>query len=601
MRGDSLFGIGNQLPSPWKRIWQWCRDAIAAGVLIALPAEGTDQGIAGSIAYLNEQGVAVSIESDDADIAEALRPLLIDDATLKLARAQLADLRADDYRDREAASRELARLAFPIDPLLVTSGKSSAWNEEFTWRLQQILAVRRPLALEDPLHHALVIIAEKPVRGLIAELLASASALESGDAQLLAALENAIVATVSLADTPILQSQLQPEHSISARKRTTMALAALTARAGAAELKQLLTANDPELQLASAKGAVLAGNDGGIPVLVSLLESSSTAIRCEAAELLYKCTGEDFGFAGYDDPLGRAASVKRWRDWLTAGGRIHPPVAEPAGRVIVGIQLKEPPASESGRARGQKAAIDRSNVIEFTPSGSLRWHMHSVELRGGTAIASIPMHSGARAIAFGIPGQMPQQSMSIRFFDKDSRGIGSLTGLAGMPTLALSSSGNLLLAAANEIVEVECAGTLVRRTAFGTFSDTIDHFSLIHGNRVMIVSSASGTVREYSLDGELLIEKDQLDKPYYARRGRDGSLLVAQRAQGGSAIVSFTAEGKRQWTFSPSNDIGQMSAVAALSNGHALLGSSTGLYEIASSGQIIRTWINGAVNFIYAD
>jgi len=73
-----------------------------------------------SVQYLNNRGLNITDDSDAAKTAERLRPLLVNDATLKRTRQFLADLRADDYGKRETASRELARLRIPIDPLLAT-------------------------------------------------------------------------------------------------------------------------------------------------------------------------------------------------------------------------------------------------------------------------------------------------------------------------------------------------------------------------------------------------------------------------------------------------------------------------------------------------
>lgn len=619
MRDDSVLGIGNRSSSPNTRVWRRCRKIIVrdatpilsvlllAFAALTVDADATEQRLASSFAYLNERGLTVSADSSAADLAEAILPLLIDDATLARTLRYIADLRADDFGTRENASRALVKLAFPIDSLLVMPSGSASRSQDFTWRVQQILALRRPLALEDQLHHALAVVAEKPVRGMIAQLLSTASAVEHGDMQLLATVENALVASAAIADKEILRLHLAPEHSVATRKRATVALASILSGTNDDEFDQLIASHDPDLRLAAAKGAALAGHRFGVPMLVSLLESSRTAVRCEAAEVLYACTGMDFGFAGYDDTYLRESSVKHWKQWLSSsqdGGRLVsavPPALAPTGRVIVGIQLKEEPPPANGQSRGQKNALERSNVIEFTPSGSIRWHMRSTDLRGGTAIASIPMREGGRAIAFGNPEQVPQQSMSIRFFDHTGLGIGTITGLAGMPSLGLTSNGNLMIAAANEIVEVGCAGNLVSRTAFSSFADTIDHFELIRADRVIVVSSMSGTVREYTRGGRLLLEWNQLPKPVYARRHRDGSLLVAQHAQDAVAIASYDATGQLQWTFSPSPEIGKMSAVAALSNGNALFGSSTGMYEIGCTGRIVRTWINGSVDFIYVD
>ena len=590
-----------------------CRGlTIFACVVLALvptrDALGNNGRLADSVSYLSQRGVELELGTSAAESAKRLKPLLVDAATLRLTKQYLTDLRADDYGKRETASRELAKLRVPIDPLLAlprAKAGADAGNLEYTWRLQQILAVRRSLALEDQLYHALVVIELKPVTGLIGELLSTASALEGGDSRLLGAAERAIGATVSESDKSFLRSVLQSGSSATKRQRATMALAKLLAESDSDGLQELLSSDDVNMQLAAVRGATLAGDTSGVSQLVSLLEHSSVAIRCDAADLLFRCTGKDFGYAGYDEPSNRTSSIAKWNRWLNTDGHRDRSAAAAAdtseGRVLVGIRLKEPTKPREGRKRGGKKMAERSNVLEFTPSGSIRWHMRSSDLRGGTAVAAIPLANGARAIAFGQSANSLQQNMSIRFFDGNGQPLGSLSGLAGIPALGSNDDGNLLVAAANEIVEVGVLGNLVRRTVFGNTAEPIDYFTRARGGRLIIVSSQLGTVREYSSEGALLLEQGNLKRPVYARRLRDGSLLVAQKQDTEPAVLSFAPTGEVAWTFTPSKEIGAMTAVAALPNGNALFGASTGLYEVGASGQITRTWINGSVSFVYAD
>ena len=613
---------------PWTQKWLLCGSLnvcgqiiyplLVVGACLAGNAFANDRKLSDSIAYLKEHGIEWPTASGTAETAKRLRPILVDETTLQLTQQYLIDLRADDYRKRESASRELAKLRVPIDPLLGIQREpdhaTEAGNLEFTWRLKQILAVRRSLALEDQLYHALVVIAETPVPGLASELLSTASALDGGDVRLMDATERAISKTVSSVDKALLRSLVGPDKPMPTRRRATAALAQLLAASDRHALEELLAIRNSDLRLAAARGAVLAGNMVGIPDLVSMLEDSSTSIRCQAAALLYQGTGEDFGYAGYDEPARRARSILKWNQWLidwrqqqgSNGTRKSTRTDTASGRVLVGIQLKENPSAPKGRKPGHQKPTLKSNVLEFTPSGSIRWHMRSADLRGGTAITAIPLVNGARAIAFGNPTQSEnalQQSMSIRFFDGNGQALGSLSGLAGMPALGLSQSGHLLVAAANEIVEVGVWGNLIGRTAFGGANTRVDFFARARGDRMIVVSSLAGTVREFSREGILLLEHGNLKRPVYARRMRNGGLIVAQKTTDETepAILSYDSTGNLAWTFTPSQEIGTMTAVAALSSGNALYGSSTGLYEIGIDGRVTRTWINGSVRFVYAD
>ena len=578
-------------------------------------ALGDNRQLRDSIQYLNEHGIEWDTDnSSPSTIAAKLRSLLVDEATLNLTYQYLEDLRADDYGKRESASRELAKLRVPIDPLLgiqhAPSPSVENGNLEFTWRLQQILAVRRTLALEDQLYHALVVIAESPLPGLTPELMSTASALEGGDVRLIAVAEHAISKSLSPSDKAYLRSLLGTTPSIPTRRRATAALAQLEATSNLQSLDQLLAAGDPRLRIAAARGAALAGSVKAIPILVAMLDDPSVTLRCEASALLHQYTNQDFGYAGYDAPAHRAKSVEKWKNWLskhsteTTQRTLQPDTS--SGRVIVGIQLKEASKIQEGRRRPGGSLIPRSNVIEFTPSGSIRWHMRSADLRGGTAIAAIPLANGARAIAFGSTTDADeafQQNLSIRFFGNNGQPLGSLSGLACMPVLGSNKESNLLVAAANEIVEIGLLGNVVHRTALGDTNATVDFFASARGTRIIIASSRAGTVREFSRDGVILFERTDLTRPIYARRMPDGGLIVAQQVgrEREPAIIHYGASGSVTWTFTPPQEIGKMSAVAALSNSSVLFGSTTGLYEIGNSGRITRTWINGSVRFVYAD
>lgn len=612
MRENFLTMSGNWMLWPPTRHRQLARVTLAGLLLIAYVSQAqavpaNNQRLSDSIAYLSEHGVAISENSSADDAAKLLRPLLVDQATLEQTHRYLFDLRSDDYGKRETASRELAKLRVPIDPLLALPDgvpePSDPANLEFNWRVQQILAVRRSLALEDQLYHALIVIQELPVSGLVAELLSTASALNGGDAALIKAAETAIGATVSAKDREFLQSVLRSDKPTSTKLRATVALSGLLAKMDQSQLTELLMSTDPDMRVAAAKGALAAGNSAGISILVQLLESSSTAIRCSAADLLFQYTGLDFGFAGYDPIRFRQASISKWNEWLASDFKDAnhlPPQPGSSGRVIVGIELNEEPDAKEGR-RKRDATNLRSNVIEFSPSGSIRRHLRSTDLRGGTAIAAVPLHQNGRAIAFGKPTGGLQQSISIRFFDRNNQTIGSLSGLAGMPVLGLSDSRNLLVAAANEVVEIGMAGNLVQRRAFAQLTDTIDFFSSTRGGRMIIISSSSNTIREFLRDGEMVVEENGLKHPVYARRLNDGGMIVAQQSTHAPALLRFDASGEVLWTFTPSREVGELRAAAALSNGHALFGSPTGLYEIGPGGRITRTWINGSVRFLYAD
>ena len=562
-----------------------------------------------SLQYLSEHGYKIPDNANSEQLRSVLQPLLIDKEALAKTRRYLEELGADEYAKREAASRGLAKLKVPIDVLLnrFESGKR-ADDLEYSWRLQQIRAVRRSLGLEDHLFHALRVIAGRGVKGLTAELLSTAEALEGGDARMVEAVEHAVSVSVSADDLDLLYSLAAEDQSMNTRRRATVALARLLARMGkGGELRSLLMTQEEKLRLAAARGAILGQSALGVPALVELLESRNVEFRCRAIALLEGSVGETFGYAGYDPDGARSKSTARWRKWLTAGQLPEltgtSSGAGDTGRVLVGIQLNEEADEKAERRRGKP--VLRSSVVEFTPSGSLRWRMQSAALRGGTPVGAIPLNHGKKAIAFGKSGEVLQHSLTIRFFDHHHQLLGSISGAAGIGSISHHED-NLLLAAGNEIIEVGVLGNVGRRTPLENVQ-AIDFFSVLRGDRYLVVSTNDGKVQEYSQEGELLWSLENLSQPIFARRLNSGRLIVGfakgsdEDENANPAIALYSAAGNQMWEFVPTQEMGHPNSIASLSNGSALLGTRSGLYEIGANGRVSRTWINGAVTFVCAD
>lgn len=62
-----------------------------------------------------------------------------------------------------------------------------------------------------------------------------------------------------------------------------------------------------------------------IPALVARLDDPDPVVRLAAHEELKERTGQDFGYAPWEEEPERQAAIERWRAWM--GGR--PPVAQP--------------------------------------------------------------------------------------------------------------------------------------------------------------------------------------------------------------------------------------------------------------------------------
>ena len=561
-----------------------------------------------SIAFLNEQGIELNRDAAGPDLGSAL----ISPDTLERTRFLLDQLTSEEYQTRENASRELAKLEAPIDCLLRVghAGASATGDLELNWRLQQIIAIRRTLALEERLYHALVVISGQRIPGLGEALLTTAAALDEGNSRLLLQADEAIAATMTVADKENLLKWLRDDDAaLGAKLRAGLALGSLLARSGGmAELESLIQTAPSELRLAAIRGAMQEGRTAGVLALGEMLSDPSATVRCNAAELLRRITGDDFGYAGYDPEEPRRKAAARWQQSLTASqwpdkiGADRQSFSE-QGRVFAGIVVAQKRAGrgdDDDDDEGKRKGKASTSVLEFSQSGSIRWRMDSAALRGGFPVAAAPLSRGARVIAFGKNGSPLQKNMAVRFFDANGLILGTISGLMGINTLEATPDGSRIrIVVAEKAIELDLFGNVTKRTSLPESSPGF--FATLPTGRILTASRERGLIREYGAGGEVRWEAAGFGSPIYARRLADGALVVASSARDRPAVVSYTADGEIHWDFTPAADLGTVNCATALSNGNALLGTTTGLYEITVGGHLSRTWINGNVTFLNAN
>jgi hypothetical protein len=86
------------------------------------------------------------------------------------------------------------------------------------------------------------------------------------------------------------------------------------------DLAQDLRHEDPRVRAQAAKGAVAAGRQDLLPLLVDNLADHDAAVRMFAAIALRKLTGQDFGYDPSDPAFEREKAIMAWRQWIDARG-----------------------------------------------------------------------------------------------------------------------------------------------------------------------------------------------------------------------------------------------------------------------------------------
>ena len=87
------------------------------------------------------------------------------------------------------------------------------------------------------------------------------------------------------------------------------------------DLEKDLRHEDPRVRAQAAKGAVEAGRQDLLPLLVENLADHDAAVRMFSAIALRKLTGQDFGYDPSDPAFEREKAIMAWRQWIDAHGQ----------------------------------------------------------------------------------------------------------------------------------------------------------------------------------------------------------------------------------------------------------------------------------------
>jgi len=379
-----------------------------------------------------------------------------------------------------------------------------------------------------------------------------------GDAQLLGAARQALLATVAKADAGRIHAALRHADTRVRIVATAAVSKEIFGDQAGTTLTKLMADDEEQVRLASARALANMGDGACLPVLVKLLESQELPVRVVAAQVLRGLTGKRFKFAAYEKPEKRAEAVKAWRQWVETEGKtakLHYPIRESAilfGRTLIcyyannkvieldaeGRQIWEKtlpqPWSCQGLPNGHRliACYNGRQVVEYDAEGKEVWKKAGLP---GNPSSAQRLDNGNTVIACS-------SAQKIVEVDPAGKTVWEVT-VTGQPMDARRLENGLTLVALQsgaKVVEVDRAGKIVWEAPgmSGAFSAQ----PLVNGN-ILVSLTGSGRVVEIDRNRQTIWQKTGLSTPYCAQRLPNGNTLIVDSR----GVTEYDSEGKTIW------------------------------------------------------
>ena len=540
------------------------------------------------MAILKELG----FDPGDDEFENKLAELFLDADGLANVRAQIVALDADDFRDRNEASKQLAMVGAPIGHLIGRAREGA--GIDMSRRIQAILNARVKQRKLDALYHGARLLAVRETPGFVDRLLVIAGTFDPVvHWELLRVLEMAVARTSGDQDRARLDAALE-NPSGAVRESAAFAIGFRFNNDGQqATAAPAAVAADDLLRLAVARGLAAKASSGVAVELVALLESTSVRARHEAGVLLRGMTGQDFGFAGYDDANRRAAAVGRWKNWLAGAANAQ----EELEAAMLGSAAREKFSVLLGRSGGKDGS-----VVSWSTSGKKIGAHPLARAVSGTAPDRISVdHESGITLAWG--GGDEDGRVSLLTLEGEELWSGNGVPVGG--GAAYLGRGRILVAAGKELEEIDVTGQRVARKVLDAGVRSLNR---VRAGRYVCAHTETGRVAEYDAAGEKLWQAGGFTRPGFVERLSNGNLLVAQGkpateegkdpAEIGPTVVETDPNGKVIATLSPKS-VSAITSAARLPNGNTLIATEKGLAEYTPEGYAVKVWIKGKVGAVY--
>lgn len=289
-----------------------------------------------------------------SDAANVFAPFLDDEATAARLQPVIDRLESEDFREREAASRELASL--PALPAFLRELAQTEARPESAQRLRA-LAEGFPVTEENRRLTAILRdIATESVKGRLGVMcrVVEREIWTPEDEPLFAA----ATATATAADLPLIREHIRSSKPM-LRRLSAAALDGLDPGETREDLAGLLDDTDPGTVRLAARALARRNDTASLPAFARLLDSPDFFVRHQCHAALLALTGEDFGFDPGDTPEGRQRAAARWREWVASG---QGAISGVLPRQLAAVPLFNGRNLAGWEARVGNVLIDRQNA-----------------------------------------------------------------------------------------------------------------------------------------------------------------------------------------------------------------------------------------------
>ncbi len=526
--------------------------------------------------------------------SDRLDELLLDAEGLAAVRGWIEDLDSDDFRARNEASKRLAMRGSALGHLLGEARAEA--GVEMGRRIQDILNVRVKGRRVDALFHAAEKIAAEAGSGFAERLLTTGSSFSPEHYwDLLRVMELALAKTSDDQAEGLLRAALAGDSPAAAE----MAAFALGYRAPDSGDGRSDRGGEGELaELARSRGRVAAGDPEAAGALVGLLGADSLRVRHEAGALLRAMFGEDFGFAAYDTGARRAEAAGRWENYLAGGEKIAiPAVLGAAGRGEYRVLVGQRPGKGQAVAAFNTSGHAQGDHPLAAAIGEIRPDRIVFDEAAGLVVVSAGDDEGGQVAVFASNGAE----------------IWRVSGLPAGGGCAPAEGGRLLMAIGQEVEALSVTGD---RVGVWKLGEEVVSFGRLRPGRYLCAHPGSGRVAEYDGDGQLLWERDGLERPSWVERIPNGNLLVvvvAEEEKGGGGnngglgevelsaleLLELSPDGGEVLARIRPKGVSEITCAARLPNGNTLVGTEKGLAEYTPEGYAVKVWVKSVISSLH--
>ncbi|HUT60342.1 MAG TPA: HEAT repeat domain-containing protein, partial [Phycisphaerae bacterium] len=457
--------------------------------------------------------VAVKVAPTAEGIGAYLRELKQQNASSEAVERLIRELGADQFQQRERATRQLIEM--PMFPEAAVRRALKDSDIEVRSRAAYILKQAASGSSDATLCAALRTIRRLEIKGLAAEVLDILPLFDSAYVQALG--QDALRVTARPEDAALLRETLK-SVSPAMRSAGALALASALGEKAADDLRGLLKDPSGDVVFASARALADQGDRASLPALVRLLDSNDAPIRSRSIAVLRALTGQKFEYQPYAEPAERAKGRKHWEQWVTDAGQTAKlafpiKVAGPLGRTLLCVP-------------------GRGVIIEYDAEGKERW---KGKINSAWACQGLP--DGHR-----LAGSYSDKK--VVEFDDEGKEVWKVENLPGGPmSVQRLENGNTLVACSDAQQVIEYKPDVGIAWKLDIQGRPADARRLLNGNTLIALHHGSRVV-EINAKGEEVWSYNVRD-PQTVQRLENGNTVIWQATPG--AVIEVTPKGETVW------------------------------------------------------